>query len=77
VGAVFYEMLSGRRPYPRGVPGATAEASASVAPSLVAQRPDVTRALEQVVMKSLERHPADRFATADELAQAITRAATA
>src|SRR5262245_9556943 len=66
VGAVLYEMLSGRRPYPRGVPGATAEAHASVPASLVAQRPDVTPALEQIVMKALERYPADRFSSADE-----------
>ncbi len=77
VGAVLYEMLTGQRPYPRGVPGATAEASASVPASLVAQRPDVTPALERVVMKSLARYPADRFATAEEHAQAITRVAIA
>jgi eukaryotic-like serine/threonine-protein kinase len=70
-GAVLYEMLSGRRPYPRGVPGATAEAHASVPASLVAQRPDVTPTLEQVVMKALERLPADRFSSADAFAQAL------
>jgi serine/threonine-protein kinase len=74
-GAVLYEMLSGRRPYPRGVPGASAEARASVPASLVSQRPEVTPALERIVMKALERYPPDRFATAEELAQAITRAA--
>ena len=77
VGAVLYEMLSGRRPYPRGVPGPTAESRASVPASLVAQRPDVPPTLERVVMKALERFPADRFATAEELARAITRATTA
>ena len=74
-GAVLYEMLSGRRPYPRGVPGASAEARASAPAPLVGQRPDVTPALERIVMKALERYPADRFATAEELVQAITRAA--
>ena len=74
-GAVLYEMLSGRRPYPRGVPGASAEARASAPAPLVGQRPDVTPALERIVMKALERYPADRFATAEELVQAITHAA--
>jgi len=71
LGAVLYEMLSGKRPYPRGVPGATAEAPASVPASLVAQRPDVTPALERIVMKALERYPADRFSSADAFAQAL------
>jgi len=38
---------------------------------LVAQRPDVTPALERIVMKALERYPADRFSSADEFAQAL------
>jgi len=76
-GAVLYEMLSGRRPYPRGVPGATAEASASVPASLVAQRPDVAPALEQTVMRALARAPADRFSSADAFAQALLVTTTA
>ncbi len=71
VGAVLYEMLSGRRPYPRGVPDTTTEARASLPPSLAAQRPDVAPGLEQVVMKALERFPADRFASADAFVQAL------
>jgi serine/threonine protein kinase len=73
LGAVLYEMLSGRRPYPRGVPGATAEVGSSLPPSLAAQRPEVAPALEQVVMKAVERFPADRFTSADEFAQALLR----
>jgi serine/threonine-protein kinase len=76
-GAVLYEMLSGRRPYPRGVPGATAEASASVPASLVAQRPDVAPGLEQSVMRALARSPADRFSSADAFAQALLVTTTA
>ena len=71
VGAVLYEMLSGRRPYPRGVPGATADLRSSLPPSLTAERSDVPPALEQVVMKALERFPADRFTSADAFAQAL------
>ena len=71
LGAVLYEMLSGKRPYPRGVPEATAEGRSSAPASLAVQRPDVPPAREQVIMKGLERAPADRFASADEFAQAL------
>ena len=64
-------MLSKRRPYPRGVPEAAGEGRTALPPSLTAQRPDVTPALEAVVMKALERSPADRFASADEFAHAL------
>ena len=71
LGAVLYEMLSGRRPYARGVPAPRADGQSPLPPSLVAQRPDVPPALEQVVLKALERSPADRFASADAFAQAL------
>ena len=73
LGAVMYEMLSGQRPYPRGVPMAVAESGAMRPPSLTVLRPDVTPALEQVVTKAIERLPADRFASADAFAQALLR----
>jgi len=76
LGAVLYEMLSGRRPFPRGVPPTTVEGRTSLPASLTAQRSDVTLALEQVVMKVLERSPADRFVTADAFAQALLAANT-
>jgi serine/threonine-protein kinase len=71
--AVLYEMLSGKRPYARGVPDTAAEERASRPVSLTAQRMDVGQALEQVVMKGLELAPADRFSSADEFAQALVR----
>ena len=76
LGAVLYEMLSGRRPFPRGVPPTTVEGRTSLPASLTAQRSDVTLALEQVVMKALERSPADRFVSADAFAQALLAANT-
>ena len=71
LGAVLYEMLSKRRPYPRGVPEAAGEGRTPVPPSLIAQRPEVTPALEAVVVKALERSPTDRFASAEEFARAL------
>jgi serine/threonine protein kinase len=71
LGAVLYEMLCGRRAYERGVPTAPAGGRPALPPSLMAQRPDVAPALEQVIMKALERSPADRFASARAFAQAL------
>ena len=73
--AVLYEMLGGKRPYARGVPDTGAEGRASRPASLTALRPEVSQALEQVVMKALELAPADRFPSADEFAQALLRPA--
>jgi serine/threonine protein kinase len=72
VGAVLYEMLSGRRPYPRGVPEPRAGERSALPALLVAQRSDVPPILEQIVMKALERSPEERFASADAFAQALT-----
>jgi serine/threonine-protein kinase len=72
VGAVLYEMLSGRRPYPRGVPEPRAGERSALPALLVAQRSDVPPILEQIVMKALERAPEERFASADAFAQALT-----
>jgi serine/threonine-protein kinase len=73
--AVLYEMLSGKRPYARGVPTAAGEGRASRPASLAEQRPEVGQALEQVVMTGLALAPADRFSSADEFAQALLRPA--
>jgi len=71
LGAVLYEMLSKRRPYPRGVPETVGEGRTALPPSLTVERPDVTPALEAVIMKALERSPADRYTSADEFARAL------
>lgn len=75
VGLVLYEMLTGRRPPAdhESVPLALREPGTRCPPpsELV---PDVTRALDAVVMRCLERDPADRFQTADELSAALAEA---
>jgi tRNA A-37 threonylcarbamoyl transferase component Bud32 len=58
LGVVFYEMLTGEVPMGRFKP-----------PSAKA---DVDRRLDPVVLKSLEREPADRYQSADEVKKQVT-----
>ncbi|MEX0908701.1 MAG: serine/threonine-protein kinase, partial [Gemmatimonadaceae bacterium] len=77
LGAVAYEMLTGRPPFT----GQTAQAilaahvTGTVEP-VTAGRPAVTALLNHVVMKCLEKNPADRWQTADELVPMLEQAAT-
>ena len=71
---VLYEMLAGDPPFP----GANAQAvlarkAADPVPRLRTVRPDVPRSLEQVIERALARAPADRFATVEQFAVALTR----
>lgn len=77
LGAIVYEMLAGEAPHV----GATAQAIISrlltEAPrSLRVTRPNVPEHVDAAVMRALERLPADRFANAQELADALTGKAT-
>ncbi len=71
VGVLAYEMLSGRPPFV-GTPQSVLSAQIALAPPpLVQLKPDVPPAIAQIVMKCLEKDPAKRFQTADELLSAI------
>jgi len=72
LGCVLYEMLAGEPPFT----GPTAQAvlarhSLDPVPPLRTVRQAVPLAIEQAVMKALEKVPADRFATASEFADAL------
>ncbi len=72
LGCMLYEMLAGAPPFT----GPTAQAVITKrftepVPSLRAARSSVPEAIEQAVTKALARVPADRFATAAQLAQAL------
>jgi eukaryotic-like serine/threonine-protein kinase len=74
LGCVLYEMLAGEPPFS----GPTAQAIAArrlteLPRSLQPVRQSVSPGLEQVVMKSLARTPADRFATAAQMVEALDR----
>jgi len=72
LGIVLYEMLSGRRPF-------QADSAAGVALKRLNERPPplstgirpIPPQLEAVVMRSLERDPARRYATAADFARAL------
>jgi eukaryotic-like serine/threonine-protein kinase len=72
LGCVLYEMLAGQPPFT----GVTARAilarhALDPVPSLRSVRPNVPESLERAVTRLLAKVPADRFATADELAHAL------
>jgi eukaryotic-like serine/threonine-protein kinase len=77
LGTVLYELLAGEPPFT----GPTMQAMAarrlsSEAPSVRQYRPAVPEAVDRAVRKALARVPADRFASAGELARALAPTAT-
>jgi serine/threonine-protein kinase len=72
LGVVLYESLAGRAPFVADTPAATALARLHNVPARPRQiRPAVPAALDDVVMKALEREPSRRFQTAAELRDAL------
>lgn len=71
-GAVFWEMLAGKRLFQRDTRTATMEAVLrGPIPSIRAVRADVDPALDAIVARALSRDPAERFGSALELADAV------
>ena len=74
LGVVLYEMLTGRKPF-RG------DEKALIAQAILHDRPDppsmhrhdLSETLEGVVLRLLEKDPARRYATADELLRDLAR----
>jgi len=72
--SVLYEMLAGEPPYTGPNPQALlARRLSEPVPHLRPTR-DVSPAVEETVMRALSRSPADRYATAGELAHALQEA---
>jgi serine/threonine-protein kinase len=77
VGAMGYELLSGRPPFTGPSAQAVLAAQVTEAPKPVTEhRPAVPPTLATVIMKCLEKKPADRWQTADELLQHFEAAVT-
>ena len=68
VGVLGYEMLTGRPPFTGATPQAVLAAQVSQEPDPVTQhRRTAPPALAELVMRCLEKHPADRWQSAEEL----------
>ena len=76
LGVVMFEMLAGRPPFigPTAVSIAMQHAS-TYPPSLHQFNANVPLALEQIVVKALEKEPEDRFLSASEMQQALRQCA--
>jgi serine/threonine protein kinase len=69
LGAILYELLTGRPPFRGPTPLETVLQAISKAPVPPAKvQPGIPRNLELICLKCLEKEPADRYATAEELA---------
>ena len=72
LGCVLYEMLAGEPPFMGPTAqSVTAQHGQNSPPPLRLKRPGVPSLVEQVVVKSLHKLPADRFATASEFEAAL------
>ncbi len=76
VGAVLYELLSGRPPFVAANPMAVVSAHLTQKPAPLEElAPGVSAAFAAVVHQALEKRPDDRFQTADEMRVALQKAA--
>jgi len=72
LGAIAYEMLTGHQLFPGRPPQAVLAAHSSETPTPVqVQRPATPAALAALVMRCLEKHPADRPQNAEEALHAL------
>src|SRR5438445_2175929 len=77
LGILGYEMLTGRPPFTAATPQATLAAQVTQTPQPVtAQRPAVPGALNALVMRCLEKHPADRFQSAGAVLETLEQMVT-
>ena len=73
LGTTLYALLTGRPPFTGPILEVLAEVKAGLFPPPRQVRPNVPPALEAVCLKAMQRHPADRYASADALAADIER----
>ena len=75
LGCVLYEMLAGEPPFTGATPQAVvARHLVDPPPKLSVVRRSVTPALEEAIEKALAKVPADRYASAAEMVQALRKA---
>jgi serine/threonine-protein kinase len=81
LGVVLYQLLCGARPFERGDEGDQRPAAHRIRrdPAIPLHRraPEVPVALERIVMRAIQKLPADRFHTADAMAEQLEELVTA
>lgn len=76
-GAVLYEMATGRRPFNQTIPTALVADIIHLAPVRPGRlQPQLSVRLEEIILKCLEKDPANRYQSAKELAVDLRRLAT-
>lgn len=76
LGALVYEIFTTKPPFVADSAEALANKHLNeIPPSLIAARPDLPPAMEQVVQRALAKNPNQRFQTADEFSAALENAA--
>lgn len=73
VGCILYEMLCGQPPFPSEVPYTVMQGHINERLENVPSKHPVPLTLEALVLKCLEKEPSARFATAEELAAALSK----
>ena len=75
LGCVVYECLSGAQPFPRDTEMATLYAHVNAPlPSLALARPELPPTIDAVIAKAMAKSPDERYASAGELAKALSAA---
>ncbi len=68
LGVVFYEMVTGKRPFESGFDQALLHAIVNQEPRAIDKvKPGIPQPLQQIIRKTLAKKPAERYQTADEL----------
>jgi serine/threonine protein kinase/formylglycine-generating enzyme required for sulfatase activity len=76
LGVIIYQMLTGQVPFEADTEGQVMDMHRTILPRPLREiRPDIPRAIEDVVLKTLSKRPLDRFQTATDFARAFRQAA--